>query len=455
MFKRTFTFKRILQLIFISLAFSTFFFLNQRNVQAETLEELQEQSRQLTEELERIRAEKAQIDAMIANEDAKQSSLSQTISYLAYQIRSTELTIEEKEGLIEKNEAEIKVLGVEISNTQEQITALEDAIEYLDSVVGERARASYINSKITPVELIASTKNLSSLIKKVKYFAAIREHDIELMTDLTDNKVQLSEHKVTLSDQKAEVEELKAEIESEKESLERATAELAWQKEQQNQLLAESLSKETQYNSYKQELSSEEQEKSAQLSAIQTQIALAAFGIGGEDVKQGDFIGRQGNTGYSFGSHLHFMVKDNGQIQNPLTYLNNGTLEWPISGARITQLFGMTDFATKCQPAQGETGFDWYTCWYGPPMVRQISNPYAYPRKYGYYPYDGDRDGYPNIHNGLDMAATDGSPIHAVADGKVCFGHDWYGAQYAIIEHANELYTYYWHMQEMNLNTCN
>ena len=92
------------------------------------------------------------------------------------------------------------------------------------------------------------------------------------------------------------------------------------------------------------------------------------------------------------------------------------TLSWPMAGARVTQLFGPTDFLLE------------------PPLGK-----------------------YPHFHAGLDIAAPFGTTVMAAADGVVvAVGHTRIGyGNYVVIAHGGGIMTLYGHLLETNVDVGN
>ncbi|MBR4880831.1 MAG: M23 family metallopeptidase, partial [Clostridia bacterium] len=56
----------------------------------------------------------------------------------------------------------------------------------------------------------------------------------------------------------------------------------------------------------------------ATLYAHNSQLLVSA----GQHVEQGQHISEMGTTGSSSGNHLHFEIRVNGKVQNPLNYVS-------------------------------------------------------------------------------------------------------------------------------------
>jgi murein DD-endopeptidase MepM/ murein hydrolase activator NlpD len=98
---------------------------------------------------------------------------------------------------------------------------------------------------------------------------------------------------------------------------------------------------------------------------------------------------------------------------NPIAGLR---LSWPMEGARVTQLFGPTDFFME------------------PPLGP-----------------------YPHFHGGLDMAAPFGTTVMSAADGVVvAVGHTRVGyGNYVVVAHGGGVMTLYGHLLETNVEVGN
>lgn len=99
---------------------------------------------------------------------------------------------------------------------------------------------------------------------------------------------------------------------------------------------------------------------------------IAAKGAGVQ-VTEGEVIGYEGNTGYSFGAHVHEEYRVNGVPVDPTPYIKSGKLRYALASFIQTQGFG-------------------------------------YNTGYGYLYANG-------FHPGLDISAPIGAPVYAPASG--------------------------------------
>lgn len=365
-----------------------------------SLESLQQKRREYEEKLDSLRK--------------KEKTLKNEIAYMDTQINLTLTRIEEAQVAIKLREEELVRLEGDITLVGSKIESLAKTLEMQRQVFANRAAAAYKSQQVGVLEIFLggpSSYNLSYFINRFKYLKAFEDQDSKFLKQMEETRQVFQAQKIILSDKKDRVTLIKGQIEAEKKKLENYKLALSKQKSEKQNLLSLTLNDESKYQRL--------------LTQILSEIESVSRGLRGGvklgDVKRGDVIAREGNSGCVVpspsssnplaGAHLHFGVYKDGVAQDPKPYLERGELSWPESPTTVTQNFG--------------DNYDFYMRNFGVPG-----------------------------HNALDMSAGYGSNIRAAADGVAYETGDsrQYGswcnglAKGIRVEHPNGLKTIYWHV---------
>jgi peptidoglycan hydrolase CwlO-like protein len=330
--------------------------------------------------------------ALSASLEQQLNSANQQVNQLNAEVRSHEHTAETLEAQLKAMDAEARRIRDSILSTQRninaanaEIAAADQALAAKKAIFKEQIRAAYINPNPTTFEVLVGSNNLSNFIDSREYLERSEERIQALMADIVAQK-QLLDAK------KAQLDGLKAELGRQQDSL---NAQMA----AKNSLLIQTRGEQARYETLLKEAMAVREAVNASL------IRLAQSGnyVSRGHVERGQVIGYQGNTGNSYGEHLHFEVRLGGQTVDPGPYLSSGRVNWPLANHTQTQGYG----AASC----------------------------------GYCGYD--------FHTGLDVAGPIGSPVLAAAAGEIIVNTsvgDGYGHK-IIIDHGGGLWTLYAHLR--------
>jgi len=306
---------------------------------------------------------------------------------------------------------EIEELEKEIARLTGKIGRLDVSLDRLSEVLIKRIAETYKKGRIDPLALLFSSKDFAEFISRYQYLRVIQLHDRQLM-------VQMETVRTNYEDQKNLKEKKQAELELAKKKLEREKTLLAQQKKDKERLLAITQNNERQY----QQLLTITR---AEIEAIQGIIAGRGEETEVGKVSQGEKIASiiPGVSACSTGTHLHFEVRENGEVKNPLSYLKSinliddsggdphtatGDWEWPLNEPiKFNQGFGANTAAIRAR-----------IVWY-------------------------------NFHTGIDIVSNDLS-VKAVKPGTLYRGAIACGGgtlRYVRVDHENSgLDTYYLHV---------
>lgn len=386
----------------------------------------EESKQEDTDELEgQIEEYEKKIDEL----QGRAKTLKSEIEYMDSQISLTELKIQSSTSKIQRTQEKINNLSSDIDDLKIRIGKLENSIDYQKSVLSSRMRERYKSKDDSMLMVLFGDNTLDEIIQKTEYLKVMERYDNKLLGEMHDTKDSFNKQKNLFEEKKEEEETLKKQLETEKANLDSYKSTLVSQEEDKKRLLEDTQNDEDKY-----------QKKLADAMAELNQIVGAVTVLKNaesKEVKKGDAIGIQGNTGYSFGDHLHFGVYKYSSFDDidgwnwyysdyvdPAKKLSKKTVYWNTGCESAgNKEVGKGDWRWPMSSPTVSQGFG-YTCW----------SPIYYGGK---------------VHPALDMYGSSGTIVYAAADGRAyycrnCMGD---GGNGVFIFHDDGYMTLYWHLR--------
>lgn len=292
--------------------------------------------------------------------------------------------IKEMQPKVDSLNQEVAEAAAQISDTEKEIAEKQEEMKNREDGLNERLRVMYKNGSVGFIDVLLGSSSISEFISNLDMIQRIYRNDMDVLKTLEDEEKELQKIKDRLETEKAELDVKKAELDKDMQELEKLKSELD-AKEAQLVAEAESLSNKiqdmvdqdkdyvggtwawpapasryiTSYFGYRQHpvtgkwalhtgidigagygtniiaansgtvILSQEYggygeciiiDHGGGITSLYGHMFVRKVSVG-QNVSTGDVIGLVGSTGVSSGPHLHFEVRENNQLVDPLKYV--------------------------------------------------------------------------------------------------------------------------------------
>lgn len=319
---------------------------------ADTLTDLQKKKK-----LEEERAKKAK-ELKELKEKQAQAAQSQA-QFLQTQIEEIKKQEEQTSHSITNTEQEISKLQGQISDIEQQEAEQKRKTMEIAKIFFEQRKELFIDSDNgSSLDVLAGGDISESFRHKNKIEAALdllRQRTSSLIVvrvDLSGKKENAEDKHTQLTTLKDEQTRLRRARQTSQGQYERLASQSQNQAEVYQSEMEKALASAASYES-------KIREELTRIINARKSGAIPRTGASvGQKVTKGEVIGHQGNTGYSFGSHLHFEVREDNIAVNPRNHLGS-QLDYPFDPEyRITQEFGVTPYSRQLYSSGVHTGID-------------------------------------------------------------------------------------------------
>jgi len=399
----------------------------------------------LQKKLNDLQSNQSSLQKKLKDEDYQQLTLNEKIKYISGQISATETNINSLEVEIAAQDVEIKLLAKEIQTKEDSLSIVKQEADVLEDTVNKRITESYKYSFVGPLELFLDSKNIDTILRKTKYILETRQQDKNSLEEYNKKIEEIREEEMVLAENKASLQSKRNEIEEEKANLVSERNNLASQKAEKDRLLAESERREKEYKSQLAAVTTAISEADEYISDLVIKLFNQGALGNGTRVYAGQTVGYQGHTGCSYGSHLHFDIRNSSNVkQNPANYLNGGSV-WspvtsriytaPLDGAMLTQGYKSTHLAwDMVSTTRGNQNLEKYTV---PTGICSVV------------------DGLIRSYGPTAYLTGEGAPVKAISNGTVYYGvilpsgpnGASYPAKYALVVHDDGNKSFYLHLK--------